>query len=238
MENFKKKLSSLTIFFPCYNDGGTIASMVTQAMITARSLTDDLEVIVIDDCSKDNSRSILDELKKKYDNLRLIYHDKNLGYGATLRDGFYGATKDFIFYTDGDGQYDVRELVKLADLMKEGVGVVNGYKLKRSDPFHRKAIGKVYHFANSIMMGIKIKDVDCDFRLMRKEIFNNIKLKSNGGEICVELVRKIQDNGFRFAEAAVHHYHRRSGTSQFFRPGHVVKAIKNLTKLWASYRRS
>lgn len=231
-----KTLSGLTIFFPCYNDRGTIASMVIQAMTTGRSLTDDLEVIVIDDASTDNSRDILNELAKNYKNLKLIYHDKNLGYGATLRDGFYNATKEFIFYTDGDAQYDVRELKKLAGGMKSGVDIVNGYKIRRSDPLHRKLIGRGYHLANKVMLGIKIRDVDCDFRLIRRKVFEKVALSAEGGEICVELVKKCQDAAFVFAEVPVHHYHRVSGSSQFFHFGRIIKAIRGLTGIWKTLR--
>jgi len=232
MKNDYNKLNSLTIFFPCYNDRGTIATIVVEAMYVGKKVTDDLEVIVIDDYSKDGSQLILEELKHIYPNLNVIYHKKNLGYGATLRDGFYNASKDFIFYTDGDGQYDAKELEKLVTRMKEGVDIVNGYKIKRSDPFHRKLIGRSYHFANKIMLDLKIRDVDCDFRLIRKSVFDKIKLIADGGEICVELVKKAQDAGFKFSEVPVHHYHRVSGTSQFFRLNRIKKAIYRILKMW------
>ena len=136
---------------------------------------------------------MLEELKNVYPELKIIKHEKNLGYGAALRDGFYNACKDYIFYTDGDGQYDVKELERLADCMSEDVDIVNGYKIKRSDPLHRKIIGRSYHLANKIMLGIKIKDVDCDFRLIRRRVFDKVKLLADGGEVCVEFVKKCQD---------------------------------------------
>ena len=232
----KDKLGGLTIFFPCYNDRGTIATMVVEAMYIGKKVSDDLEVIVIDDHSKDGSQLILEELKKIYPSLKVIYHKKNLGYGAALRDGFYNASKDFIFYTDGDGQYDVKELEKLVSKMTDGVDIVNGYKIKRSDPFHRKLIGRSYHIANKIMLDLKIRDVDCDFRLIRKKVFDKVKLVANGGEICVELVKKSQDAGFKFSEVPVHHYHRVSGTSQFFNFQRVTKAIHRILRMWRGLR--
>ena len=150
------------------------------------------EIIFIDDGSTDSSREMLEELQHKYSKLRLIFHEKNKGYGGALQSGFKGATKDLIFYTDGDGQYDVFELRKLLRVMQEGVDVVNGYKLDRSDPLHRIVIGKVYLNLMRFLFHFKIRDVDCDFRLMRREIFDCISLHHTSGVICIELVKKME----------------------------------------------
>jgi len=226
------KNPSLTIFFPCYNDAGTIASMVIAADAVARELTDDYEIIVIDDGSTDGSRAILTELQKSYSALRTIFHETNKGYGGALRSGFYNATKDLIFYTDGDAQYDVRELKKLLPLMTDNVDVVNGFKIKRHDPLHRIIIGKVYQYLMKFLFGLKIKDVDCDFRLIRRDVFRKVKLTRNSGVICIELVRKIQDAGFRFAEVGVHHYFRTYGKSQFFNIRRLFRVGIDIMKLW------
>lgn len=227
----KPKLSSLSVFFPCYNDEGTIGSTVLKSFDILRKVANDYEVIVIDDGSKDNSLRILEELQKHYKELKVIKHDKNMGYGAALRDGFLNATKDFIFYTDGDGQYDVYELADLISRMTDGVDVVNGYKIKRSDPMHRKIIGRLYHNVMKILFNIKIRDVDCDFRLFRRNIFDKVHLESNDGGICVELVKKCQDANLKFVEVPVHHYHRISGSSQFFRVSRIYRSLKSVMKL-------
>jgi len=226
------KLSGLSIFFPCYNDAGTIASIVTLAYITARKLTDDFEVIVVDDGSTDGSLEILEELEKLYPDLKVIRHGQNRGYGGALKTGFAGATKEFVFYTDGDIQYDVRELVNLADEMKDGIDLVNGYKIERSDSVWRKIIGYSYNAFSRFMFGIKLRDIDCDFRLIRRSVFDKITLKSDTGAICVEMVKKIQENGFTSRETAVRHYFRSYGRSQFFTPLHVVKSLITFVKLW------
>lgn len=221
-------LSSLSIFFPCYNDKGTIASLVLEARRVAERLTDDFEIIVIDDGSSDGSRDLLLELQHQVVQLKLVFHEKNLGYGGALRSGFKTAGKEFIFYTDGDGQYDVKELPLLAERMAAGVDIVNGYKIKRSDPWHRLVIGYIYQYSIKVIFGLKIKDVDCDFRLMRMSIFDVISLESNTGTICVELIKKIQDAGFRFVEVGVSHYHRTYGSSQFFTPKRIASTLWKL----------
>jgi len=225
------KLNSISVFFPCYNDEGTIGSTVIKSFDVLRQISDDYEVIVVDDGSKDNSIKVLEELGRQYKYLKVVRHFTNMGYGAALRDGFINCTKDFIFYTDGDGQYDVYELRQLVQYMREGVDIVNGYKIKRSDPMHRKIIGRLYHNAMRFIFRIGIRDVDCDFRLMRRSIFDKVKLESSDGGICVELVKKCQNAGLRFVEVPVHHYHRLSGTSQFFKPSRIYRSLKSIAKL-------
>ena len=126
-QSVKNKIKSLSIFFPCYNDAGTVGSLVVSAYDVAKSLTNDFEVIVIDDGSNDNSREILDSLLILYNDLKIVLHKTNQGYGSVLKSGFENSSKDLIFYTDGDGQYDVYELKKLFNIMQEDIDVVNGY---------------------------------------------------------------------------------------------------------------
>ena len=160
---------SISVFFPAYNDGGTIASMVIAALITCRKLTDDYEVIVINDGSKDYTGEVLDELSRIYPGyVRIIHHGKNLGYGAALRSGFAAATKDLIFYTDGDAQYDPHELEQLFEKLNPNIDIVNGYKIERHDPLHRLVIGKLYHWTVKTAFNLVIRDTDCDFRLIRR----------------------------------------------------------------------
>lgn len=227
-----QKLKSISIFFPCYNDNATIASLVVMAFKVAMHVAEDYEVLVIDDGSGDNSREVLEELKNIFPKLRVIYHDRNLGYGAALKTGFREAKKEFIFYTDGDAQYDVRELHSLVSILTDDIYIVNGFKLKRLDPVYRVIIGKIYNSAVKFMFGLKIKDVDCDFRLMRSEIFKKIELKSNSGIICVELIKKIQDAGFNFAQTGVSHYFRAYGKSQFFNFLRLIVVFLDIIRLW------
>ncbi|HJZ67570.1 MAG TPA: glycosyltransferase family 2 protein [Blastocatellia bacterium] len=226
------KRSSISVFFPAYNDAGTIATMVVRADRTLRKLTDDYEVIVVNDGSRDDTALVLSELQTVYPKLRVIHHPTNRGYGSALRTGFESATKEWIFYTDGDAQYDVRELQKLVPLMIDNVDVVNGYKISRSDPLHRIIIGDIYCWIVRLAFGIKIRDVDCDFRLVRRASYNRVRLASTSGTICVEMIKSFQDAGLRFAEAPVHHYHRAYGKSQFFNFTRLFKTFMELSRLW------
>ncbi|HNN12052.1 MAG TPA: glycosyltransferase family 2 protein [Anaerolineales bacterium] len=224
-------LSSLSVVFPAYNDGGTIASMVAAARSAGRQLTDDMEIIVVNDGSTDYTAVILDELKSRYPELRVITQE-NRGYGGALRSGFVAAKKDWIFYTDGDAQYNPLELVLLADALKDGVDAVNGYKRLRHDFWFRIVIGRMYHHLMSILFGIRIRDVDCDFRLIPRRIINEIRLESVSGAICLEMVKKMEDFGYVFAEVAVSHYPRKYGVSQFFVPARIARSLYQLAGLY------
>ncbi len=222
----------LSIFFPAYNDSGTIASLVIEARVTAQKLTRDFEIIVVNDGSADHTAEIVDELARTYPEVRVIHHPENRGYGGALRSGFSGSTKEFIFYTDGDAQYDPAELVLLWPRMVDGVDVVNGYKISRSDPMHRIIIGRVYHHTVKLLFGLKVRDVDCDFRLLRRSVFDRISLEHNSGVICLELMKKLTDAGCVIAEVPVHHYHRAFGKSQFFNFPRLWHTAQDVLKLW------
>jgi glycosyltransferase involved in cell wall biosynthesis len=224
--------TGLSVFFPAYNDSGTIASMVIRAVQAASALTPNYEVIVVDDGSLDATAAIADELARTYDSVRVVHHPTNIGYGGALQTGFRSATKELIFYTDGDAQYDPAEMADLWGAMRDDVDLVNGYKISRSDPLHRIVIGRVYHHIVSILFGLTVRDVDCDFRLIRRSVFERINLEKTSGVICLEMMKKIQDAGFRIAEVAVHHYHRAFGKSQFFNFPRVARTGVDVMRLW------
>jgi len=227
------KLSSVTIFFPCYNDAGTIATMIIRAMQVAKSVTDDFEIFVINDGSLDDSALILEEMRRLYpDYVRVEQETRPSGYGGVLRKGFASSRKDWIFYTDGDAQYDPRELSVLAEQLTEGVDMINGYKIKRHDPIHRIWIGLAYQYFVKFLFGLVIRDVDCDYRLIRRSILDHVTLESKSGTITFEMVKKIQDAGFVIGEAPVHHYYRQYGTSQFFNIPRVVRTLRDLLNWW------
>jgi glycosyltransferase involved in cell wall biosynthesis len=224
--------AGLSIFFPAYNDGGTIASLVITAVQSARTITPDFEVIVVNDGSADRTASVADELARQYPQVKVVHHAVNRGYGGALRSGFETASKEFVFYTDGDGQYDPSEMTVLWAAMRPGVDLVNGYKISRSDPLHRIIIGRLYHHTVKLLFGLGVRDVDCDFRLMRRSIFDRVRLEKNSGVICLEMMKKIQDAGFRIAEVPVHHYHRTAGKSQFFNFPRIFQTAIDVARLW------
>jgi glycosyltransferase involved in cell wall biosynthesis len=226
--------AGLSVFFPAYNDSGTIASMVIRAVQAASALTDDFEVIVVNDGSEDATAQIADELAATYPQVRVVHHPRNRGYGGALQTGFRSASKPLIFYTDGDAQYDPAELSLLWNAMSEDGDLVNGYKISRSDPVHRIVIGRLYHHIVSILFGLRVRDVDCDFRLMRRSIFEKIDLEKTSGVICLEMMKKIQDAGFRIVEVPVHHYHRAFGRSQFFNFRRIFKTGVDVMRLWVA----
>src|SRR3989304_5848700 len=152
----------ISVFFPAYNDGGTIGSMVTEAIATLKRLTDDYEVIVVNDASSDRTQEVVEDLSDVYPQLRVVRHEKNRGYGGALRSGFAAATKELVFYTDGDAQYDPREIKLLYPWMRPGVDLVNGYKIERNDPTERIIIGRLYQYIIKLLFGLRLKDVDCD----------------------------------------------------------------------------
>lgn len=225
-------VNSLSVFFPCYNDVGTIASLIFLARSVCKEICSDFEIIVVDDGSTDGSRALLADLERSISELRVILHEANRGYGGALRTGISAASKDWVFYTDGDFQYDVRELALLVEQAREEVDWVQGYKIARQDPIHRKLIGRLYHHFVASIFGLRMRDTDCDFRLMRRSLLDKVELQHDSGVICVEMMRGFQDVGGRFVEVPVHHHFRAYGKSQFFNVRRIANVGRDLAKLW------
>ncbi len=232
MQQLSRPQPGLSVFFPAYNDSGTIASLVISALQAARELTPDFEIIIVNDGSADATAEIADELARTYPQVRVVHHSRNRGYGGALRSGFEAATRDLVFYTDGDAQYDPKEMAVLWAAFDDGVDLVNGYKISRSDPLHRVVIGRIYHHTVRLLFGLRVRDVDCDFRLLRRSIFERVQLEKSSGVICLEMMKKIQDAGFTIAEVPVHHYHRAYGKSQFFNFRRLFKTAVDVARLW------
>jgi glycosyltransferase involved in cell wall biosynthesis len=227
---------SISAFFPALNDEATIARMVTEALAVLSTLTDDYEVLVVNDGSTDGTAAVLDDLARRHPRVRIIHHPSNRGYGAALVSGFRHASKDLVFYTDGDGQYDVRELSRLALLLTTEVDVVNGYKRRRADGGHRVVLGEIYKRLARWLFRLPIRDVDCDFRLLRREAIQRIELVSASGVVCTEMIYKLGRGGCRFVEVDVHHYPRPYGHSQFFTFRRVVRTAVDFFLLWVKLR--
>jgi glycosyltransferase involved in cell wall biosynthesis len=214
-----------------YNDAASLPVIVDKARRVLSRLTDDYEIIIVNDGSTDGTAELAEEARSRHPCIKVVHHPRNLGYGAALRSGISASTKDWIFYTDGDGQYDVEELEALFAL-RRNADVVNGYKRGRADPWYRRALGRMYSFLVKRAFSLPVRDVDCDFRLMRGDLARSLDLHCDGGAICVELVKKLQLKGAVFREVAVSHYPRLDGNSKFFRPGNLVKMPLELVPLW------
>jgi hypothetical protein len=221
----------ISAFFPCYNDSATLQGLIEKALGVLGDLTDDYEVIVVDDGSSDASGAVIDALAASYERVRVVRHDRNRGYGAALRSGIKTSTKDWVFYTDSDGQYNVEDLRRLHTL-SGAADVVNGYKRNRSDPWYRVFLGSTYNSIIRLIFAIPIRDTDCDFRLMRGDLVRGLDLRSEGGAICVEMVKGLQAAGATFAEMPVSHYPREVGKSQFFHLRNLVVMSGELASLW------
>lgn len=220
-----KNLSSLSIFFPALNDAKSLPDLIEKATKTAENFTSDFEILVIDNGSSDETREVLDKLKNTNKNLHPLYFDKALGYGGALSEGFKNSKKDWVFYTDSDGQYDPSELTLLINKLDEKIDVVNGYKINRSDSIARKIVGGIYNSTMHVLYSLPIRDVDCDFRLINNKLAKKIKLEAKSGLVCLELVVKLKEKGARFVEVPVHHYPRKHGKSTVLNVGHLSFAL-------------
>ena len=227
-----ERVRTVSAFFPCYNDAETIEAVVRRVEAALRPLLEDLEIIVVDDGSIDGSLEVLRALELELPNLHVIAHPTNRGYGGALISGFAAAKHEWIFYTDGDGQYDPGEAPTLISAVEPSTDIVQGWKISRSDSWYRKVIGRLYHHVVARAFSLRVRDTDCDFRLFRRALLEKVSLQSTSGVICVEMMRQFQVTGARFAEVPVHHYPRQHGRSQFFRLHHIARAGKQLVQLW------
>jgi glycosyltransferase involved in cell wall biosynthesis len=206
--------------------------MVVSARLAARRATSDFEILVVDDGSTDGTADILDELLRLVPELKVVRHPDNRGYGAALRSGFEAASKELVFYTDGDAQFDPREMPKLLAALRPEVDYVSGYRRERADPILRVLIGNPYHRFIRAAFGLGLRDIDCDFRLFRREHLERARLEEVDGSMCIELLKKLEDAGLRFAEVPVRHYPRVYGRSQYFTLRGVLASYWQLLRLW------
>jgi len=223
---------SISAFFPAYNDVGSIGKIVHTMAWLLPKLTKDYEIVIVDDGSKDGTGDLLRMLAREYPFLKVIHHGVNRGYGAALITGFANCSKELVFYTDGDGQYDVEELPLLLRALTNEVDLVNGYKISRADPMHRVVAGRIYQLLMRLLFRLHVRDVDCDFRLFRRSLLARTQLTCDSGVICVEMMRRFQSRGCRIVEVPVHHYHRSHGSSQFFRFRHLRRVFIQLFVAW------
>jgi len=227
---------SISVFFPCYNEHRNIARLVQKALAVLQKLNADFEVIIVDDGSIDDTGKIADELAGENDRVKVVHHRTNLGYGAALQSGFKAATKELVFYTDGDGQFDIKEMPGLLGLMEQ-CDIVSCYRLNRQDNVVRKINAWCWTKLVCLLFGMKIRDIDCAFKLYKRGIFDSIKLVSTGALIDAEILARAADKGYRVEQYGVHHYPRTAGAQTGANFHVILRAFKELFRLWRQIRK-
>jgi glycosyltransferase involved in cell wall biosynthesis len=221
---------SISVFFPCYNEQANVGRTVEKALEVLGKLNADFEAIIVDDGSSDGTGRIADEIAGRDGRVKVVRHQRNLGYGAALQSGFKAATKELVFYTDGDGQFDIKEMPPLLALMEQ-FDIVSCYRLNRRDSLIRKINGWCWTRLVCLMFGLKIRDIDCAFKLYKREIFDKIELSSTGALIDAEILARAARKGYRITQKGVHHYPRTSGEQSGANLRVIMRAFKELFKL-------
>ncbi len=218
---------SISVFLPCYNEQENVGRTTEKAIVVLEKLNADFEVIIVDDGSSDDTGPIATEIADRDDRVKVVHHPRNLGYGAALQSGFEAATKELVFYTDGDGQFDISEMPPLLELIGQ-YDIVSAYRLDRKDPVMRKINGWCWTKLVCLLFGLKIRDIDCAFKLYKREIFDNIELSSTGALIDTEILARAARRGYRITQTGVHHYPRTAGEQSGANPGVILRAFKEL----------
>lgn len=231
------KLKELSVFFPAYNEEENIERVVENALRVLPSFADKFEVLIVNDGSKDRTREISEALAKKHPVVRTVSHEKNRGYGAALKTGFAGSRFEWLFFTDGDGQFDLKDLSLLMPLTA-GCDIAAGFRIKRNDPFHRILNARAYNILVRILFGLNVRDIDCAFKIIRKQVTDSIKLSSESQFLSAEFLIKAKKAGFTIKQAGVNHYPREKGTPTGNKPLVVINSFKELFKLWFEIHRS
>ena len=222
---------SLSVFFPCYNEQDNVARTTERAIAVLEKLNADYEAIIVDDGSKDATGQIADKIAARNKRVRVVHHPTNLGYGAALQSGFRSAAKELVFYTDGDGQFDISEMPALLPLIKQ-YDIVSCYRLNRQDNMIRKINAWCWTKLVCFLFKMKIRDIDCAFKLYKREIFDNIKMVSTGALIDTEILARATRKGYAVTQRGVHHYPRTSGTQTGAKLGVIIRAFRELFKLY------
>ncbi len=221
---------ALSVFFPCYNEQDNVRRVVGEAMAFLPTVSDDFEVIVVDDGSQDRTGTIIDELAAGDRRIRAVHHPANRGYGGALRSGFGAATKELVFYTDGDGQFDISELRSLLKLIDRH-DIVSGYRRRRQDSLIRRLNAWMWGRLVTWVLGFRCRDVDSAFKLYRREIFDRIDMKSTGALIDAEILARAIRSGYTLTEVPVSHRPRIAGCQTGANLSVILRAFKELLSL-------
>ena len=224
-------VKSLSVFFPCFNEQDNVERVIKSAVDVLSPLKIDFEIIIVNDGSKDKTGEIADGIAAENKNIKVVHHNINRGYGAALQSGFKAATKEYVFYTDGDGQFDIKELPLLFKYMDD-YDIVTGYRIERQDNLIRKTNAFCWTTMVNLLFGMKIKDMDCAFKLYRRSVFDNIKLESTGALINTEIFARAKNKGYKIFQIGVHHYPRTAGVQTGAKLTVILRAFKELFALY------
>jgi glycosyltransferase involved in cell wall biosynthesis len=229
------RLNGLSFFFPALNEEHHVAAIVEEALSVLPRFADDLEVTVVDDGSSDRTGAIADELASRDSRVRVIHHEARRGYGGAVRSGLVAATRPWVFYTDGDRQFALEDLARLI-AASDGADAVVGYREKRSDPARRLFVAWVYNHVIRLLFGGSWRDVDCAFKLFRRDVFERVPLervRSNGAFFSPELLITLRRAGVRVRQVGVRHFPRTAGEPKGAPPRVIIRAIRDLLRLRA-----
>ncbi len=236
MEKPPLKPFSLTITFPCYNEEANVERVTRNAVEVGRQVADDLEVLIVNDGSKDGTGEIADHLAAEIPEVRAVHNNPNRGYGGALSRGMREATKNWIFYTDGDGQFDMGELPGVLPLLDDH-DIVSCYRLDRKDPFMRKLNAFAWTTLVNLLFRIKLRDIDGAFKIYPKTFIDVIEMHSTGALIDTEMLAKARNLNLKIAQMGVHHYPRTAGEQTGANLKVILRAFKELFKLYGQIKR-
>jgi len=225
------RLPSISAFFPAYNEEQNVPAMVERLTAVLPRVSEDYEIIVVNDGSADRTGAVADALAAADPHVRVIHHPVNRGYGGALKSGFAGARKEYVFFTDGDGQFDVAEIERLLPFVPE-YDVVVGYRLDRAEGGVRKLNAAGWNWLGRRLFHMPVRDVDCAFKLFKRRVFDVVQPEAEGAMISTEILARAVHGGFRITEVGVHHYERRHGTPTGANPLVIVRAFYELFKLY------
>jgi len=226
-----QSLDSISAVLPAFNEEENTETAANRMVDALRALPlADWEVIIVDDGSVDNTGAIADRLAADSPRIRVFHHQPNLGYAEALKTGFGSSKHKLLFFTDSDNQFDVREISRLIPLI-EDADIVCGFRIYRFDPLTRLVLSWVFNLVVRIMFRIKVRDIDCAFKLFRREVFDRVEIKSKKFFVNAEVLAKAKYYGFKMCEVGVRHYPRPAGRSTV-RPSHVPSTLAELARIW------
>lgn len=224
------RVPRLSYFFPAHNEEANLEGLVEEALAVLPTLAETFEIIAVDDGSRDRTAAIADELAARHPGLvRAVHHPTNLGYGAALRSGFAAASHDLVAFTDGDRQFHVADIGRLTARLSESDApdVVVGYRIKRADPLIRTLYARAYRLANRIFFGLRVTDVDCACKLVRREALEGLRVESGGAFFSAEVLIKLRAAGRNVVEVGVPHYARTAGSPTGAKPQVILRAVRD-----------